>query len=194
MRTEERGAGDQGLTLIELLIVLTVVAILAAIAGMSYKVYVEKAKTVEAEAAVYEVHRLQNLYHQTHSTFSSDLAALGYTPTPPLKYYTIEVQVGGGNSISYRATAKPRNAPSMDTWMLTRYEDGTTLFEKSAASAGGSAGESFRGTSPDVVPPLEDSSSFAGRNRPSDRGVTSTVPMTNDGSTRMGGAATAEGN
>ena len=109
----------------------SLVGILASIAGISYTVFSDKAKTVEAETALVEVNRLEMMYYEARGHYSSDLQAIGYTATPALKYYTVEVQVASGvPGVGYRATARPKGNPQLEPWVLTRYENGNTVLEK----------------------------------------------------------------
>ena len=94
MRKGSTISGQGGFTISEVMVVVAIVGILATISTASYVVFGSKAKTVEAEIALIEVNRREMLYHDAHGEYSSDLQAIGYTPTPPLKYYTIEVEIG----------------------------------------------------------------------------------------------------
>ncbi|MGH7231640.1 MAG: type IV pilin protein [Nitrospiraceae bacterium] len=187
-------AGRQGFTLIEVMVVLAILAILIVIAGVSYRASIEKAKAVEAEIALHEVNRLENLYHQTHSQYSSDLKAIGYAPSPPLKYYALEVELkAGAGGIAYRATAKPTGSQPTESWALTRYQDGTTVLEKEApsttgsTSAGGSSPDS--GSGPDSV---ADTNPVTGKNKSTSGEVTHIVPLTKNTDPMItGGSATS---
>lgn len=152
---------QSGFTLCEGMVVVAIVGVLATISIASYVVFGNKAKTVEAEIALAEVGRREMLYHDAQGKYSSDLQSIGYTLTPPLKYYTIEVQLGPGpQGIEFRAMAKSMSNPQADSWVLTQYENGNTVLEKapptamagggssnSADSAGGPSGNAGSGAS-----------------------------------------------
>jgi prepilin-type N-terminal cleavage/methylation domain-containing protein len=161
MRKDYTISDQSGFTLCEVMVVVAIVSVLATISIASYVVFGNKAKTVEAEIALAEVSRREMLYHDAQGTYSSDLQSIGYMPSPPLKYYTIEVQVGPGpQGIEFRATAKSMIHPQADSWVLTQYENGNTVLEKapptamagdgssnSADSAGGPSGNAGSGAS-----------------------------------------------
>jgi prepilin-type N-terminal cleavage/methylation domain-containing protein len=133
---------NAGLSLVELLVSVTVVGILAAIATPMYKRFTEKAKMAEGEAAVVEVRGLEQAYHSSTHSFSTDLSALGYSPTPPLKYYAVEVVVEDGKdgkASAFQAVAIPK-VPDLEAWYLTMYADGSEELwhEPYALSANGS--------------------------------------------------------
>jgi prepilin-type N-terminal cleavage/methylation domain len=131
MRKNYTISDQSGFTLCEVMVVVAIVSVLATISIASYVVFGNKAKTVEAEIALTEVSRREMLYHDAQGKYSSDLQSIGYTPTPPLKYYTIEVQVGPGpQGIEFRAMAKSMSNPQADSWVLTQYENGNTVLEK----------------------------------------------------------------
>ena len=129
-------SGQSGFTISEVMVVAAIVGILATISIASYVMFGNKAKTVEAEIALAEINRREILYYDAHGEFSSDLQSIGYTPTPPLKYYMVEVEIRPGlQGIEFRATAKPTSSLQTDSWVLTHYENGNTVLEKGPATA-----------------------------------------------------------
>ncbi len=84
---------NKGFTLTELMVALAIVSILAVIGGVLFPHYLDKAKSVEAEMALAEIRRLQDDYHSRTGSYSSDLAQIGFRPSPPLRYHTVFVQV-----------------------------------------------------------------------------------------------------
>ncbi|MFO0706576.1 MAG: prepilin-type N-terminal cleavage/methylation domain-containing protein [Nitrospira sp.] len=130
---------DHGFTLIELMLVVGVVGILAAVALVSYRHFTKRAQSVEAEVALTEVHRLQQQYHAQHGSYAADLAAVGFNPIPPLKYYAVNVRyVGGRNGVAYQlyAVAKENGEGSV-AMVLTQFQDGRVELDKSVVVAGG---------------------------------------------------------
>lgn len=194
MRKDYTISGQSGLTLCEVMVVVAIVSVLATISVASYVVFGNKAKTVEAEIALAEVNRREMLYHDAQGKYSSDLQSIGYTPTPPLKYYTIEVQVGPGlQGIEFRATAKSTSNPQADSWVLTHYENGNTVLEKEppTAMAGGGSGGGLSDSPDSAGGPLGNAGSGASGGGPSSKGPGAVIQSMN-GSSSTGGSMSSE--
>jgi prepilin-type N-terminal cleavage/methylation domain-containing protein len=115
------GGKNGGFTLIEVLVVLAMLSVLAAAAMVSH------AKAVEAEVVLAEINRLEMLYHANHGTYSGDVAAIGLTLVPTLKYYKVEVWMDDGGG-SFQAAAIPLfGKQTQPALVLTHTRDGTTL-------------------------------------------------------------------
>jgi prepilin-type N-terminal cleavage/methylation domain-containing protein len=117
-----------GFTLVELTIVVGIIGIIAAFAIPMFQNFLKKAKMVEGETALSEIMRLENQYLAANLQYSSNLSTLGFNPSPPLKYYSVAIQLNGAGPppFMYRATATANldNDPDLDAWVLTRYTDG----------------------------------------------------------------------
>jgi len=142
-------AKSRGFTLIELMVVLAIVAILIAIAGISYSRFTTKAKSVEAEVALAEVHRLEQLHYASTGTYTSNVEELGFKPFPPLKYYSVSVQVAGdsGNG-AFRALAVPLSGAGGQTFSVVQYaqtKPSTNNVSGGLSGPGGSTGMAFGG-------------------------------------------------
>ena len=124
------GRKNGGFTLLEVLVVLAMLSILAAAAMVSHSHFVNHAKAVEAEVVLAEINRLEMLYHANHGTYSGDVAAIGLTLAPTLRYYKVEVWLDNGGT-SFQAAAIPlfgqRTQPAL---VLTHTREGTTLQKK----------------------------------------------------------------
>lgn len=139
----------RGFTLIELMTVLAIVAILIAVAGMSYSRFTTKAKSVEAEVALAEVHRLEQLHYASTGTYTTNVDELGFKPFPPLKYFSVSVQVAGDSgSGAFRALAVPLSGSGGQTFSVVQYAptgSATNGGSGGLSSAGGSTGMAFGG-------------------------------------------------
>ena len=116
-----------GFTLLEVLVVLAMLSILSAAAMVSHSHVVNRARAVEAEVVLAEINRLEMLYHGNHGTYSGDIAAIGLTLTPMLKYYKVEVRLKDGGA-SFQVAAIPLSGvQTQPALVLTHTRDGTTL-------------------------------------------------------------------
>src|SRR5215831_2144575 len=115
-------ATPSGFTLTELLTVLAIVSILVAVAGASYSRFISKAKSVEAEIALSEINRLQQTYYASTGMYASSIDDLGFKPVPPLKYYSVSVEVvGEPGSAAFRALAVPLSGSKEQILSVVQY-------------------------------------------------------------------------
>ncbi|MBL8073912.1 MAG: prepilin-type N-terminal cleavage/methylation domain-containing protein [Nitrospira sp.] len=122
-----RGSRNGGFTLLEVFVVLAVLSILVTMAMVSHDHVVNHARGVEAEVVLAEINRLETLYHTHHGIYSDDVAAIGLTAMPTLKYYKVEVRVEDGGA-SFQASAIPLSGKQpQSALVLTRTRGGTTL-------------------------------------------------------------------
>ena len=188
---EGYSVSDQcGFTLYEVMVAVAIVGILATISIASYVVFGDKAKTVEAEIALAEVNRREMLYYDTHGEYSSDLQSIGYTPTPPLKYYTVEVEIGSGpQGVEFRAMARPMSNPQAEPWVLIHYDDGNTVLEKGSlpVTAGGMSGGGSSDGSNAAAGSSGNAGSAASGSGPTSKGPGTVIQTVND-STSTGGS------
>lgn len=126
----QRVRETRGFTLVELTIVIGVIGILAAFAIPMFQNFLKKAKMVEGETALAEIRRLEDHYFADNLVFSNNLSAIVFQPTPPLKYYSVTIQLNGAGPppFLYQATATANldTDPDLDAWVLTWYTDGTS--------------------------------------------------------------------
>lgn len=99
--------------MLEVFVVLAVLSILVTMAMVSHDHVVNHARGVEAEVVLAEINRLETLYHTHHGIYSDDVAAIGLTAMPTLKYYKVEVRVEDGEHPFKRPQSLCRgNSPS----------------------------------------------------------------------------------
>jgi prepilin-type N-terminal cleavage/methylation domain-containing protein len=96
----------RGFTLIELLIVVVIIGILAAIAIPKFTSTRDKAFLSAAKADLRNLASLQEVYYNDNYTFSTDLAAVGFTGTEG-----ISVVVGEASNLGWSASATHAGLP-----------------------------------------------------------------------------------
>ena len=99
---------QNGLTLIELMIVITVVAIIAAFALPAYNDYVTRGKIPEATANLADLRVKLEQYYQDNRNYGSTAAVCGVAMpgAPQMKYFTLSCNWGaGGTNQFYTVTA-----------------------------------------------------------------------------------------
>lgn len=146
-------SNQTGFTLIELMVVVAIVGVLAAAAVVSYRHFTGKAQSVEAEVALTEIQRLQQMHQAQHGSYGDDLSAIGFSPIPPLKFYSVGLRFFGGiDGVSYQAYAYAKGpAEGSTTFVLTQYQDGHVAMDKSLV-AGGAGTSGAGGNSPGSLP------------------------------------------
>ncbi len=137
-----------GMTLLELMVTLGIVGIIAAIAIPVYNQFMKKAKMVEGEMAVHDIEKLQQNYFIETGTYTNNLGALGYSPVPPLKYYTMAITLGDNQPIAYQATATA-NTSDLGSFLLIKYGDGRADYLRVSTNGSGSGGSGSGGSGGD---------------------------------------------
>ena len=97
--------GQNGFTLIEVMITVVIVGILASIAYPSYTQFVAKGGRGDALAGVMHVANLQEQYYLDHRNFTADMTKLGLSADPWVvenKYYKVDTSLSGDD---YTVTA-----------------------------------------------------------------------------------------
>lgn len=92
---------NQGVTLIEMMIVVAIVAILAAVAVPNYSRYVERGRRAEARELLMRVASAEERYYTNFNRYTNDIAGaapagLGM-PNLRTEYYTVAVVLGATN-------------------------------------------------------------------------------------------------
>jgi type IV pilus assembly protein PilA len=96
-----------GFTLIELLIVVVIIGILAAIAIPKFSVTREKAYMAAAKADLRNLASQQEIYYNNNYSFSSDLAAVGFTASEG-----VTITIGEATNLGWSASSAHAGLPS----------------------------------------------------------------------------------
>lgn len=108
---------QQGVTLLELMIVVAVVAILAAVAYPSYSSYIRRANRSEAKIAVLNGRVAQEKFFLQNSRYANtaaDLAALGIPATTPNNKYDVAFDPAFTSNTAYRIQATAKGSQTSD--------------------------------------------------------------------------------
>ena len=108
--TEDNVLSQDGMTLIELLMVLAIIAIVAAIAYPSYSDSVRKGRRADATGALLAIQLAQERYRGEHARYAPSLVALGWPHDPAfstLGYYRLSIEVGDDPAADFLAQATP---------------------------------------------------------------------------------------
>lgn len=123
-------AKNLGFTLIELMVVLALLTIVTSVAAVIHYYALARAQSVEAEVVLVEINRLETVYYANHGTYAGNLSALGFSSSPALKYYKIDIQLQQGGA-AFQATALPfATSANQLALVLIRSKDGVTTFQK----------------------------------------------------------------
>lgn len=103
---------QQGLTLIELMVVVAIIAILAAIGYPMYTQQVQKARRTDARSALQQIALAEERYYSTHGAYTSTLGNLDLPASladgdTEEQYYNLAVVVSGASSDTFLLTATP---------------------------------------------------------------------------------------
>jgi type IV pilus assembly protein PilE len=101
------GRGQQGFTLVELMIVVVIVGILAMVAVPSYRQYVAKANRAAAESFMMSVANKQEQYLLDARQYATALAVIASAPADVASNYGVVITNPGGATTTYTITATP---------------------------------------------------------------------------------------
>lgn len=96
---------QQGVTLLELMVVVVVVAVLGMVALPSYRQYSMRAQRTEAKTALLQLATAQERFYLQNNTYSANFAALNLTGMSENNVYTLAIPLA--NAQTYTATATP---------------------------------------------------------------------------------------
>lgn len=143
IRSMDMHKSEQGVTLIELLIVVVIVGILAAVAYPSYRDHVTRAKRTEAKAALLQIATNQERHYLDSNEYTTNLGDLGFGVASDYvtdsEAYIVNVTAADSNSYSAQAIyqeggaedgrcntftinerGEKASSPNTDCWTSTR--------------------------------------------------------------------------
>ncbi len=111
---------NQGLTLIELMIVLAIVGIIGAIAFPSYQNYVRRSNRTDAYTALTQMANQQEKWYLANNTYTTNPANLGRTARGGVfltdeGYYALTIPVANTTAFTLTATAVTGGPQAADT-------------------------------------------------------------------------------
>jgi prepilin-type N-terminal cleavage/methylation domain-containing protein len=118
---------QQGMTIIELIVVLAILAILASVSLPQYLAFQRKAYEAEAKQSLGELRKLAWVYYIENGVFPTldHLEAWGYWKDPDNAVYDYI-----GAPPRYIAQPKPGSpVDGMKSWVLVVYADGTAILQ-----------------------------------------------------------------
>lgn len=92
---------QQGVTLIEMMIVVLVLGILTTIAYPNYRDYAARAQRSEAKAALLQVATNQERFYLNNNTYTTDMTQLGFNSSPfttDTGNYVVRIRPGANES------------------------------------------------------------------------------------------------
>jgi prepilin-type N-terminal cleavage/methylation domain-containing protein len=88
MRATIRRLGQEGFTLIELMIVVGIIGILVAIAAPNFSRYQSKARQTEAKIALAAIYGGEKSFYSEYSAYIGSFDSIGYAPEGQKRFYS----------------------------------------------------------------------------------------------------------
>ena len=101
---------QQGMTLIELMIVVAIIGILSAIAYPAYQQYVESSRRVNAEGKLLEIAQWMERQYTTTGSYPANASlpsSYSKIPDTGTAHYTVAIVGAASNAVSYELKATP---------------------------------------------------------------------------------------
>ncbi len=127
MNRMKKMKGQEGFTLIELMIVVAIIGILAAVAIPQYQNFTKKSKASEAKVILDGIITGEAAYQAEHDSFTQGLVANLGDPAAGAHYYDYTITTA--NTTLVTATASPNGtgtaAGLTSNWAITYNKDGS---------------------------------------------------------------------
>jgi type IV pilus assembly protein PilE len=106
---------NQGVTLLELMIVVVIVGILASIAVPTYRSYVMRSQRSDATAGLLRIASAQEKFYLRNNTYTNNLALLSLKDSSEHGWYTMAVPTADASTFEATAVAPSSSAQSADS-------------------------------------------------------------------------------
>lgn len=115
---------NNGITLLELLIVIAIVGILGSFAIPNFSSFIRKAREAEAKMLLSSLYTVEKAYYLQYEAYSSVLDAIGFSPTGEVHYnigfdVLLQPQFGSSPSDGKCITLCPAINCPIATWQCT---------------------------------------------------------------------------
>jgi len=105
---------QQGMTLVELLVVIVVLGIVTSIAVPSYRQYMIRANRVDAKAALLKISAAQEEFYLQNNSYTATLGDGGLNLRNRSNFEHYDLAIVNANAQTFVATATPREGQTQD--------------------------------------------------------------------------------
>ena len=116
--------GQQGFTLLELMIVTAIIGILAGIAYPSYQSQIQTSRRSDAKKTLLTVQLAEEKWRANNTSYTTDLTDLDISATSPDGYYDISVTAADASTYTISADPKGLQVHDTDCDPITINQDG----------------------------------------------------------------------
>jgi len=110
-----KSGGQNGFTLVEMMIVVAIIGILASIAYPAYQQYLLSSRRAQAQSEMLRIQLGQEKWRANNNSYTSTLSETGFTETNPFYDYSIT----GTSAFGYTIKAAAKSTQTNDTGCTT---------------------------------------------------------------------------